>query len=36
MTSQRNAILLFTGYLAYRGKLHRARPILPGDTMVAD
>ena len=30
------AVLLFMALLAYRGKLHRTRPILPGDTMVAD
>jgi cation transport ATPase len=30
------AVLLFMAGLAYRGKLHRTRPILPGDTMVAD
>jgi hypothetical protein len=30
------AALLFVVYLSYRGKLHRTRPILPGDIMVAD
>jgi len=28
--------LAFMGFLAYQGKLHRTRPILPGDFMVAD
>jgi cation transport ATPase len=30
------AALLFMAWLSYRGKLHRTRPILPGDIMVAD
>jgi hypothetical protein len=30
------ATLAFMGFLAYQGKLHRTRPILPGDLMVAD
>src|ERR1017187_1167189 len=30
------ATLLFVGQLAYRGKLHRTRPIIPGEAMVAD
>jgi hypothetical protein len=30
------AALAFMGLLAYNGKLHRTRPILPGDLMVAD
>jgi hypothetical protein len=30
------ATLLFMGQLAYRGKLHRTRPIIPGEAMVAD
>jgi hypothetical protein len=30
------AVLLFMGYLAYRGKLYRTRPIIPGEIMVAD
>ncbi len=30
------AVLLFMGYLAYRGKLYRTRPILPGEEMVSD
>jgi hypothetical protein len=30
------AVLLFMGYLAYRGKLYRTRPILPGELMVSD
>jgi hypothetical protein len=30
------AALAFMGHLAYRGKLYRTRPILPGEEMVAD
>ena len=30
------AVLLFMGRLAARGKLYRTRPILPGESMVAD
>jgi hypothetical protein len=30
------ATLAFMGLLAYNGKLHRTRPIIPGDLMVAD
>jgi len=30
------AALIFMGSLAYRGKLYRTRPIVPGDIMVAD
>jgi len=30
------AALLFMGQLAYRGKLYRTRPILPGEDMVSD
>lgn len=30
------ATLAFMGLLAYNGKLHRTRPIIPGDIMVAD
>ena len=30
------ASLVFMGQLAYRGKLHRTRPILPGELMVSD
>jgi len=30
------AALAFMGYLAYRGKLYRTRPILPGEDMVSD
>jgi hypothetical protein len=30
------AVLAFMGQLAYRGKLYRTRPILPGEEMVAD
>jgi hypothetical protein len=30
------AVLLFMAYLAYRGKLGRTRPILPGELMVSD
>jgi hypothetical protein len=30
------AVLLFMGWLAYRGRLYRTRPILPGEMMVAD
>jgi hypothetical protein len=30
------AVLAFMGYLAYRGKLLRTRPILPGELMVSD
>jgi hypothetical protein len=30
------AVLLFMGYLAYRGKLYRTRPIVPGEVMVSD
>jgi hypothetical protein len=29
-------VLLVMGYLAYRGKLLRTRPILPGELMVSD
>jgi len=30
------AVLLFMGLLAARGKLYRTRPIVPGETMIAD
>jgi hypothetical protein len=30
------AVLLFMGVLAYQGKLHRTRPIVPGELMVSD
>jgi hypothetical protein len=30
------AVLLYMGYLSYRGKLYRTRPILPGEDMVSD
>jgi hypothetical protein len=30
------AVLLLMGYLAYRGKLYRTRPIVPGEVMVSD
>jgi len=30
------AVLAFMGLLAYQGKLHRTRPILPGEFMVSD
>jgi len=30
------AVLAFMGYLSFRGKLYRTRPILPGELMVSD
>jgi hypothetical protein len=30
------AVLVLMGYLAYRGKLYRTRPIVPGEVMVSD
>jgi hypothetical protein len=30
------AILVFVGFLAYRGRLPRTRPIVPGELAVSD